>query len=142
MGLEIHRINTYQCEPPLPDDEVNLIIDSINLKINQEKLPLFKYRDYIRSDEFPKDPTLRHIMHAVSFYMDEYGNRCYPTEEQIASDTAYSRETVSRKLKIATSDGHIMRRKHKQDGQPYFNYIYFLPRRFMTKPKPCDSERG
>jgi len=121
MGLEIHRINTYQCDPPLPDDEVNLIIDSVNRKINQEKLPLFKYRDHIRSDEFPRDPTLRHILHAVSFYMDPNGDRCYPTEDQIASDTGYSRRTVSIKLKIAESDGHILRRKHRQDGQRYWN---------------------
>jgi len=142
MGLEIHRINTYQCDPPLPDNEVNLIIDSVNLQINSEKKPLFKYRDYIRSDQFPKDSTLRHILHAVSFYMDENGNRAYPTEDQIASDTGYTRETISRKLKFATSDGYIIRRKHKQDGQKFWNYIYFLPRRFMTKPKPCDSETG
>ena len=142
MGLEIHRINTYQCDPPLPDDEVNLIIDSINQQINQEKPPLFKYRDHIRSDQFPKDPTLRHILHAVSFYMDENGNRCYPTEDQIASDTGYTRETVSRKLKFAVSNEYILRRQYRQDGQKYWNYIYFLPRRFMTKPKPCDSESG
>jgi len=142
MGLEIHKINTYQCDPPLHDDEVNQIIDSINQQINQEKLPLFKYRDYIRSDQFPKDPPLRHILHAVSFYMDEYGNHAYPTEEQLASDTGYARETISKKLKGAVSEGFILRTKHRQDGQRYFNYIYFLPRRFMTRPKPCDSERG
>ena len=49
---------------------------------------------------------------------------------------------ISKKLKGAVSEGFILRTKHKQDGQRYFNYIYFLPRRFMTKPKPCDSERG
>ena len=140
MGLEIHRINTYQCDPPLPDDEVNLIIDSINQQINQEKPPLFKYRDHIRSDQFPKDPTLRHILHAVSFYMDENGNRCYPTEDQIAGDTGYTRETVSRKLKFAVSNEYILRHKYRQDGQKYWSYIYFLPRRFMTKRKRCDSE--
>jgi len=135
MGFELHRINTYQCDPPLPDDEVNLIIDSINQQINSEKKPLFKYRDYIRSEQFPKDPTLRHILHAISFYMDENGNRAYPTEEQIAGDTGYVRETVSKKLKGAVTKGFILRSKHKQEGQKFFNYGYFLPRRFMTKPK-------
>lgn len=142
MGLEIHRVNTYQCEPPLPDDEVNVIIDSVNQQINQEKKPLFKFRDYVRSEQFPKDPTLRHILHAVTFYMDEDGNRAYPTEDQIASDTGYTRETVSKKLKLATAHQFILRRKHKQDGQQYFNYVYFLPRRFMDTRKACDSETG
>ena len=142
MGLEIHRINTYQCDPPLPDDEVNLIIDSINQQINQEKPPLFKYRDYIRSDEFPRDPTLRHILHAVSFYMDENGKRCYPTEDQIASDTGFTRETISKKLKVAVSEGFILRTKHKQDGQRYFNYIYFLPRRFMRSRTQREPEKA
>ena len=142
FGIELHRINQYQCEPPLPDDEVNLIIDSINQQINSEKKPLFKYRDYIRSDQFPKDPTLRHVLHAVSFYMDDNGNRCYPTEEQIASDTGLARETVVKRLKIAVDKNYILRQKHKQEGQKYFNYVYFLPRRFMNIRKPCDSQRA
>jgi len=74
--------------------------------------------------------------------MDENGNRCYPTEDQIASDTGYTRETVSRKLKVAVSNEYILRHKQRQDGQKYWNYIYFLPRRFMTKRKRCDSELG
>jgi hypothetical protein len=142
MGVEIHRINTYQCDPPLPDDEVNVIIDSVNQQINQEKPPLFRFRDYVRSDTFPRDPTLRHILHALSFYMDENGNRCYPTMDQLASDTGYSRRTISIKLKGAVSDKYILRSEHKQDGQQYPNYIYYLPRRFMETKKPCDSETG
>jgi len=134
FGMELHRINQYQCEPPLSDDEVNKIIGSVNLRLNQEKLPVFRYRDYIRSEIFPKDPTLRHILHAISFYMDEYGNRCYPTEEQIASDTGYSRKTVCNRLKGAVSNEYILRSRHQPDGQKYFNYVYYLPRRFRTKP--------
>jgi len=133
FGIELLRINQYQCEPPLSDSEVNRIIDSVNLQLNQEKPPLFRYRDYVRSDQFPKDPTLRHILHAISFYMDENGDRAYPTEEQIANDTGYSRRTVCTKLKTAVSGDHILRSRHQPDGQKYFNYIYYLPRRFRNK---------
>jgi len=135
FGMELHRINHYQCEPPLSDDEVNRIIDSVNLQLNQEKLPLFRYRDYLRSEQCPKDSTMRFILHAITFYMDENGDKGYPTEEQIASDTCYTRETVSRKLKQAVKDGHIFRRVHRQNGQKFFNYIYLLPNRFIQTPR-------
>ena len=142
MGMELHTINACRCDLPLSDNEVNVIIDSVNQKVIREKPPLFRYRDFIRSTEFPKDSTLRHIMHVITFYMDENGNRAYPTEEQIAQDTGYTRETISRKLKFAVKSSLIKRIKHQQNGQKYFNYIYLLPSRFLQRNNRCDSKLG
>lgn len=138
LGAELHSINAYQCAPPLSDTEVNQIIDSVNRYVNQEKKPLFRFRDYVRSEEFPKDPTLRHILHAVSFYMDVDGKPAFPTEVQLAEDTGYARKTVIDKLKLAEEGGHILRKRHRSPGQPYSNYIYLLPKRFMTTA--CNPE--
>lgn len=130
IGTEIHTINKLQCETPLDDEEVNRIIDSVNQYIRGDRKPLFKYRDYIRSNEFPRDPTLRHILHVISFYMDENGKGAYPTQEQIAQDTGYNRETVSRRIEKAKTLGVIQVVKNQQPGQKYANNVYFLPRRF------------
>jgi len=130
IGAELFRANEYQCNPPLADSEVNQIIGNVNRQLNAEKLPLFQYRDFIRS-ESPKDATLRHVLHAVSFYMDVNGKPAYPTEAQLAEDTALGRETICRKLKLAEKKGLIIRKRHKAPGQQYFNYVYMLPRRFM-----------
>jgi len=133
LGAELHKINKYQCEVPLDDDEVNMIIDSVNQYIAGRKKPLFKYRDFIRSDEFPKDPTLRHVAHAVTFYMDENGNNSYPTQEQLAADTGYSRKTISRCIKEFKQRGLLIISKHKTANQKHANNIYLLPKRFANR---------
>lgn len=131
LGTELHRINKYQCEVPLDDSEVNIIIDSVNQYIAGSKKPLFRYRDFIRSNEFPSDGHLRHICHVISFYMDENGNNAYPTMEQITQDTGYSLRLVKGRIKKAERKGLILVSKHQQRGQKYPNNIYHLPRRFM-----------
>jgi hypothetical protein len=142
MGIELHTINACRCAPPLPDNEVNGIIDSVNQKVSWGVPPLFRYRNFIRSTEFPSDPTLRSIINAITFYMDVNGKGAYPTEEQLAQDTSYSRGTVSRKLTFAVEHGLIERRKHQQKGQNYWNYIYILPFRFRLVLNRCDSKTG
>jgi len=132
IGIELHRINAYQCEVPLEDSEVNQIIDSVNQYIARDKKPLFKYRDFVRSNEFPKDPALRHIAHAICLYMDLDGKSAYPTEEQIANDTGYSRRYVIKKIATMRKEGLLLVKKHKQKDQLYHNNVYFLPRRFVT----------
>ena len=141
LGAELHKINKYQCEVPLDDSEVNTIIDSVNQFITGRKKPLFRYRDFIRSNEFPKDGHLRHICHAISFYMDEYGNNGYPTMEQISQDTGYSLRLVKGRIKKAEQEGLILVSKHKQRGQKYPNNIYLLPKRFM-KPGAANVNIG
>jgi predicted transcriptional regulator len=68
--------------------------------------------------------------------MDVDGKAAYPTEAQLAERAAVTRETVCKKLKLADSQGFIIRKKHKPEGQKYFNYVYMLPKRFV-----CDSEQ-
>lgn len=132
IGAELFRINEYQCELPLPESEISKIISNVNQYLNSEKKPLFQYRDFIRY-ELPKNSTLRHILHCISFYMDEKGKPAYPTEEQLATDTGLSRATIIAKLKIAEEEGYILRRKNRTLGSNRFNYVYMLPKRFMCK---------
>lgn len=131
LGAELHKINLYDCETPLADDEVNLVIASVNDYINRGKAPVFRYRDYIRSNQVIKDQTLRHILLDLSLYMDMNGNRCYPSQEQIADDTGLTRETVNKKLKIAEDKGYIKILKHKAANQEWGNNVYLLPKRFV-----------
>lgn len=131
LGVELHKINLYDCEIPLADDEVNLIIASVNDYINRGKAPVFRYRDFIRSNQVIKDQTLRHILLNLSLYMDMDGNRCYPSQEQIASDTGLTRETVNKKLKMAEEKGYIKILKHKAANQEWGNNVYLLPKRFV-----------
>ena len=128
-AAELMKLNYEQCNPPLPDDEVNLIISSINAYQTKGKKPLFKFRDFVRT-EIPRHPALRHILHEVSFYMDVDGKPAYPTIAHIAAGTGYSTPTVGKWLKHAADHGYIIRKKHKPAGQRFGNYIYMLPKRF------------
>lgn len=131
MVREIHRINHHDCESPLPDDEVNNIIASVQAFINRGKKPLFRYRDHIRSDAVPKDHVLRHVLIELSLWMDMDGNNCYPTQEQLADKTGLSRKTVNRKLKWAEKLGLIEIPKHKSTSQKWDNNVYVLPKAFV-----------
>ena len=135
---EIHRINRHDCESPLPDDDVNQIIASVQAFISGGKKPLFRYRDYIRSDAVPNDPVLRHVLTELSLWMDMEGNNCYPTQEQLAKNTALSRQTVNKKLKWAEKLGLIEIPKHKSASQKWANNVYILPKDFVKCVSPCD----
>ena len=131
LGAKLYKINLYYCETPLTDDEINLVVTNVNNYINRGKAPLFRYRDYIRSNEVIKDQPLRHILLILSLYMDMDGNRCYPSQEKIASDTGLTRETVNKKLKMAEEKGYIKILKHKAANQEWGNNVYLLPKRFV-----------
>ncbi|GJM17473.1 MAG: hypothetical protein DHS20C13_28000 [Thermodesulfobacteriota bacterium] len=132
MAREIHRSNRHDCERPLPDAEVNQIIASIEAFINIGKPPLFRYRDHIRSAAVPNDPSLRHVLTELSLWMDMEGNRCYPTQEQLAEKTALSRKTINKKLKLAERLGLIEIPKHTSANQKWANNVYILPRGFVN----------
>lgn len=131
MARALHRINRHDCETLLPDDEVNSIIASVQAFINRGKKPLFRYRDYIRSDAVPRDHVLRHVLIELSLWMDMDGNNCYPTQEQIAKNTGLSRKTVNIKLNKAKKLGLIEIPKHKSASQKWANNVYILPKAFV-----------
>ncbi len=131
IGAELIRINHYQCKPPLPDSELNQIIDSVRKQSVGAKRPLFQYREFVCT-ETPKNPTLRHILHMISFYMDVEGKPAYPTIQQIAERTGYSEPTVGKWIKYAVDNGYIVRRMHKPKGQKWANSVYLLPNKFVN----------
>lgn len=134
IGIELFKINQYQCIPPLPDSDINKIISSVKKYATKQKKPLFQYRDFV-CNETPKNPTLRHILHVISFFMDEGGKPEYPTIKQIAEKTGYSEPTVGKWLKFATEKGFIIRKMHKPEGQKWFNWVYLLPKQFIYSKK-------
>lgn len=131
IRAELTSINYRLCCPPLPDPELSKVLDSINEITRKNQATLFRWREFIRSAEFPKDPALKLVLHEIGFYMDKDGKKpAWPTEQHIAEATGLTRRTVCKKLKIAADKGFIKRQKHKEVGQKYFNYSYMIPYRF------------
>ena len=92
---------------------------------------MFRYRDYIRSDAIPKNPTLRHVLTELSLWMDMEGNNCYPTQELLAQKTGLSRKTINKYLKQAKELKLIEILKHKSKNQKWTNNVYLLPKDFV-----------
>jgi len=133
--IEIHlqEHNHLHCTPPLSSEEVSKIADSVSRYPKGNIKPIFKYRNWIKSENGPPNPTTRHILHAVSFYMNEDGRSCFPTLDNIVNDTKYSKSTVQRHLDTAYKHKWIDRYEHKGSGQSWRNYGYLIPTKLVAQ---------
>lgn len=128
----VMKCNQVNCEPPLESEEVEKIVHSVQSSFRSHEHVLFRYRDAICC-ELSGDPTMRHILHVISFHMDVDGKPAFPTREQIASKTGYSCRTVSTKIKKAVKLGLIKVTKHLSPGQQYSNNVYSIPQTFFRE---------
>ena len=51
--------------------------------------------------------TMRTVLWAISFHMNEHGTGCYPSQETIAEETGLKRETVNRYLVRASHERRL-----------------------------------
>ena len=122
---EIGRINLKQCEPPLSDKELNLIVRRVAEFAATDKPLLFQWRDSIRAA--PICPSSKLILHEIGFHMDVNGKPAFPSQQTIADNTGLSRKTVNRKLREVEKLG-LVRRIRNDQGEGRFNYIYIIPK--------------
>ena len=85
--------------------------------------PLFSWRAAICKSDL--DPSTKLTLFALSFYMNEMGTSCFPTQVQLVSDTSLSRRQIQISLKTATTKGWIKRQFHGFKGQKWKNHEYF-----------------
>lgn len=68
--------------------------------------------------------TTRHVLLTISCFMNELGDGCYPTQEQIAEATGLSERAVRTHLDLAVEEGWLTRQEHGFKGQKWRNYEY------------------
>jgi hypothetical protein len=68
--------------------------------------------------------TTRHVLLTISCYMNETGDGCYPTQEQLAEATGLSIRAVRQHLEVAETAGWIKRSEHGFKGQRWRNHEY------------------
>ncbi len=104
----------------------------------------WSWRQAITQSGLP--PTTRHVLHAISFHMNEHGEGCYPSEQTLAKETGYSRETVNRHISKARSAGWIEVRQFGFRGQKWRRneYVARWPERDLlsTVIEPEGSDGG
>lgn len=88
-------------------------------------------------------PT-KHILLTLSTYMNEHGNSCFPTIDQLTADTSMSRPTVIKHIALAEQAGFIKKRVHGFKGRNWSNneYIATYPQGVEIGQPQDDVEGG
>lgn len=84
--------------------------------------PLFSWRHAICKSEL--DPSTKLVLFALSFYMNEMGASCFPTQVQLAADTSLSERCIRYSLQKACKLGFLKRQLHGFKGQKWKNHEY------------------
>lgn len=122
--------NLTECEEPLPADELRALISSVYS--SKPKAPYLRYRDWLLSEDCPCDPLCKFILVVLTTFMNNERITAYPSQEKLAEMTGLSRKTVNKKLREAMNKEWIEVSRHKGSTQKYLNYIYQIPRQFLT----------
>jgi len=144
IEIELLQVNEQHCTPPLDIDEVMKIAESIaSYPVGNKECLLYNWRDYIKTIHGPEQSTTRHVLLALSSYMDKDGKDCYPSQEQLAKETGLSKKTVSKHLQIAQQEGWIKIIPHKGKGQAWKNNIYLptIPKHLQDESIRIETER-
>lgn len=105
---------------------------------------LHAWRRTFASKNGPPDPATRHVLHALSLYMNADGGSCYPSIETISADTAMNERTVRRHLQRAADLGWIVRSLRGGTGQAWKLYSYqaAIPKGADFVPVPLEEAPG
>jgi DNA-binding transcriptional MocR family regulator len=85
---------------------------------------LFRWRWLIASERGPSSPTTRHVLLTLSLHMAADGGRAFPSEQRLAQETGLSERAVSTHLRLASEKGWIVRRRRRQIGKDWAQYVY------------------
>ena len=108
------------------DRALERLISEAKTAYRPKSCPLFEHRRVVQLEP-SEDANMRHVLHAIGFYMGQHGGPAWPTEVQLAQKTGLTRETVCKKIKKAEKLGLIRVEKHRGEDQRFFNNVYHLP---------------
>ena len=108
------------------DKALERLISEAKTVYRPKSCPLFEHRRVVQLEP-SEDANMRHVLHAICFYMGQHGGPAWPTELQLAQKTGLTRETVCNKIKKAKKLGLIRVEKHRGEDQRFFNNVYHLP---------------
>lgn len=101
----------------------------------------WSWRHAITRSDLPA--TTRHVLLTLSVFMDEAGQSCYPSVEDLMAATGLSKNAVLKHLAEACEAGWLVRRPHGYRGQKWrrFEYEACWPGRDLVAAG-CDGEGG
>ena len=122
--LEIYLLeeNQIRCKPPLDSREVSKIIESVCRYKPGE--PNFKYSwmKLVLNSQLPA-PS-KHLLLTLSYHMDSKGRSCYPTQNQLHTETSMTIKTIRKHMNLCKASGFIETYTRKISDQDFWNYGY------------------
>lgn len=108
---------------------------------------LFTWRDAVMSEHGPAASTTRHVLLTLGTHMDAQGGSCFPSTRTLATETALSRKTVEKHLRLAEDGGWIERKPRSGSGQGWrrMEYSATVPEKVgndVTHVSPEGGESG
>ncbi|MDA8138600.1 MAG: helix-turn-helix domain-containing protein [Desulfobacteraceae bacterium] len=77
------------------------------------------WRRLIASENGPKSPTTRLILHTLGVHMNQAGGSCFPSTRTLAVECGLSERVVCRHLAIAVCEGWLLRSSAGKSGQAW-----------------------
>ena len=72
-------------------------------------MKIWSWRQAILKSELPS--TTKLVLMVLSTYMNDHGEGCYPSQEQIARDASLTTRAVIKHLDIAIKEGWLAKKK-------------------------------
>jgi len=86
--------------------------------------------------------TTRHVLHVLSFHMDEDGTRCFPSTRLLERETGLSRRSVEARLREAIQAGWIRRHERPRDAKVRWQSFRYTPMLPPTLEKDVPQDLG
>jgi len=127
--------NARHCRPPLPEDEVRKIIDSVRRYAPIVHSFKTRWQSAVIADRDFSHGEVRALL-GLSLYMDPNGGGCFPRIDVVADRANVSRRKVGEAFEKADHRGYLRRYRiafERRDGMPSSRYGY------VAKIPECDE---
>lgn len=109
---------------------------------NQGLPRLFTWRTAITESDLSS--TTKWVLVALSLYMNEKGESCFPSTKRLAQDTGFTERTVCTHLMLACDQGWLYIRNHGYGDQRWrrHEYVPSTPDREGAEPDSAPRDEG
>lgn len=90
----------------------------------REPGPMFSWRTAVLASDL--EATTKHVLLTLACHMNEFGESCYPTIEQLVKETSLSNRSVITHIQAAEEKGWIKKNIHGYKGQRWRNAEYLM----------------
>lgn len=100
------------------------------------------WRSLVSSSSGPKASVTRHVLLALSLYMSERGDSCFPSYDTLQADTGLSRQSIAKHLRLAVEGHWISVSKAGREGQEWKRNQYRATRPSVVSNLDCLQAKG